>query len=606
MTTNYAGISRRTLLAVLLGTPWATCGVAAGPADNNTIVFTMYTVHDGVMKLTAQLYPLSDDAPQTARLEVRRNADWKPVAQSKVVEPGWTVPFRVDHWDSSVDIPFRVLHGDSQWAGVIRKDPVAKDTVVVAAFTGNSPNPGGGTISKQDIVDNVEKVDPDLLVFTGDQVYNHNQHTMHWIKFGETFGQMMRSRPTVCLPDDHDVGHGNLWGAGGRHTKRDTDGGYYKPPEYIKMVERAQTSHMPDPFDPRPVERGIGVYFTSLNVGGIDFAIIEDRKFKSGCKGLVTKQMGPRPDHIATADYDPKSLDVPGKKLLGERQLEFLRHWAADWQGAEMKAVVSQTVFSMVQNYHSADKRFYYADLDSNGWPQTGRNKALREIRKAFAFHICGDQHLASVVQYGVDEWGDAGFAFCVPAIANLWPRWWLPPQGGVDRLPDMPSYTGKFHDGFGNKMTVFAVSNPSKTGREPAELHDRAPGWGIVRFDKKARQITMECWPRMIDPTDPTNADKQYPGWPRVIQQTDNYARKPAAYLPTLKFTGITNPVVQVIDESDGQIVYTLRIRGDSCRLPVFKSGKYTLHVGEPGTPRMKELSPIESGETNTINVQF
>ena len=109
-----------------------------------------------------------------------------------------------------------------------------------------------------------------------------------------------------------------------------------------------------------------------------------------------------------------------------------------------------------------------------------------------------------------------------------------------------------------------------------------------------------------MIDPTDPTNADKQYPGWPRVIQQTDNYARKPAAYLPTLKFTGMTNPVVQVIDESDGQIVYTRRIRGDSCRLPVFKSGKYTLHVGEPGTPRMKHLSAIEPNQTATINVKF
>ena len=35
--------------------------------------------------------------------------------------------------------------------------------------------------------------------------------------------------------------------------------------------------------------------------------------------------MGPRPDHVSVADYEPKALDVPGKKLLGDRQLKFLR-----------------------------------------------------------------------------------------------------------------------------------------------------------------------------------------------------------------------------------------------------------------------------------------
>ena len=36
------------------------------------------------------------------------------------------------------------------------------------------------------------------------------------------------------------------------------DGGYFKPVEYVQEVERAQTSHLPDPFDPTPVQRGIG------------------------------------------------------------------------------------------------------------------------------------------------------------------------------------------------------------------------------------------------------------------------------------------------------------------------------------------------------------
>ncbi len=49
----------------------------------------------------------------------------------------------------------------------------------------------------------------------------------------------------------------------------------------------------------------IGVYFTRLTVGGVDFAIQEDRKFKSGPAGKIPK-MGPRPDHINDPKYDPK------------------------------------------------------------------------------------------------------------------------------------------------------------------------------------------------------------------------------------------------------------------------------------------------------------
>ena len=76
------------------------------------------------------------------------------------------------------------------------------------------------------------------------------------------------------------------------------DGGYFMPVPYVKMVERAQTSHLPDPYDPTPVQRGIGVYYTKYRWGRISFAIIEDRKFKTGPKGLIPKQ-GPRPSSHA-------------------------------------------------------------------------------------------------------------------------------------------------------------------------------------------------------------------------------------------------------------------------------------------------------------------
>ena len=116
-----------------------------------------------------------------------------------------------------------------------------------------------------------------------------------------------------------------------------------------------------------------------------------------------------------------------------------------------------------------------------------------------------------------------------------------------------------------------------------------------------------MECWPRNVDITAP--GSEQYPGWPRTIQQTDNYARKAVAYLPTIEVEGMTNPVVQLIDESNGEIVYTLRINGVSFKPKVFKIEKYTVKIGQQGTNQMKTLTgiqPLEAGQSKKITVKF
>ncbi len=591
------------LCAAVLATAPTACAVPKDPltipkvAKDEVICFALYTVHDGVLKLTAQLYPLDDGDDMTVRLEVKKGGEWVQVAKTNIVNPGWTAPFRVEGWDSSAEVEYRVAHGKSAfYTGTIRKDPIDKDEIVVAAFTGNSiAKNHGGDIPKTDIVANIKQLQPDLLFFSGDQVYNHKKHYAAWLKFGRDFGEIIRNIPTVTIPDDHDVGQGNLWGASGKQasTGAGPDGGYFMPVEYVKEAERAQTSHLPDPYDPTPVQRGIGVYYTDLTVGGVSFAIIEDRKFKSGPEGLVPQQ-GPRPDHLAQPDYDPKTLDVPEAVLLGERQLRFLRDWASDWRGAEMKSVLSQTVFGASAHLHGKLDNRVYADLDCNGWPQTGRNKALSEIRKAFAFMICGDQHLGSVIHHGIDDWNDAGASLCVPSIANLYLRWWSPLEPGKNREPGTPEHTGEFLDGLGNKLTILAVANPA-----PKENHDklttRAAGFGVVTFNKKTREIEAQCWPRNVDISDPNT--EQYPGWPRTFTQDENYGRKATAYLPTLEVSGQENPVVQVIEEATGEIVYTLRIKGQGYRPKVFAEGAYTIHVGEGQSRQtlagVKALSP-------------
>jgi len=598
--------------ALLLGAARAQPLSIPDVTRDKVICFALYTVQNNVLKLNAQLYPLEPGEDRTVRLEIMQDGKWKQIAQTRVIEEGWTAPFRIERWDSTRNAEYRVAHGtQAYYTGTIRRDPIDKDVIVVAAFTGNSILPQhGGDIPKADIVENVKKLNADLLFFSGDQVYDHNRHYAAWLKFGRDFGEIIRNTPTVTIPDDHDVGQGNLWGQGGRlsQVRAGHDGGYAAPLEYVKEVERAQTSHLPDPFDPTPIERGIGVYYTALTAGRVSFAIIEDRKFKTGPEAVLPPMgISPnRPDHVSVPDYDPSVLDVPEATLLGERQIKFLQHWAADWHDCDMKAVLSQTVLAGGAHLHGSRNNRLYADLDSNGWPQAGRNRALMEIRKAFALMIAGDQHLATIIHHGVTDWNDSGYSLCVPSIANLYLRWWAPLQPGKNPEPGAPEYTGEFLDGLGNKITMLAVANPT-----PEENHDklttRAAGFGVVKFNTKTREITLECWPRNVDITDPQA--KQYPGWPRTIHQQDNYSRKPVAYLPTIQVEGMTNPVVQIIDESTDDIVYTLRINGTSFTPKIFKKEKCTIKIGEQGTSRMKTLTgvePLAAGEIKTVTVTF
>ena len=585
------------------------------------ILFAQYTLSNNIMKMTAQMPPIGQKDSQTVNLQIKKAGKWKTIAEEKIDKLARTATFRITNWNSSTAQPYRLVYSLKQsdgkvkehyYTGTIRKEPVNKDTITVAGFTGNKdygfPN--------ANIVKNVGIHDPDVLFFSGDQIYEGVarygtqrrpldkaclDYLRKWYLLGWSFGDLMRDRPTVTIPDDHDVYHPNVFGAGGRKAKHFIDGGYTMPPEWVNMVQRTQSSHLPDPYNPSPIQQGISVYYTNMNYGRISFAIIEDRKFKSTPKGLVPPT-GTRADWVKDPSFDPKTADVPGAVLLGERQLKFLNAWAGDWRSVDMKVVLSQTVFANMANYHGGEKTFLVADYDSNGWPQTGRKKALQAIRKGFGFMLSGDQHLASIFHHGIDDWCDAGFSMCVPSIAAGYPRAWLPEKQGKNYQQGMPDYTGGYKDGFGNLITVWAVANPteliSSNKTTPGDiklLQDKASGYGLVRFNKKAGKVTIECWPILAD-LSKSKTKGQFPGWPMTIDMQDNYGKKPLAYLPTIEVKGMENPVVQIIDETNDEIVYTLRIRGTSFRPKVFRSGNYTIKLGRQGTEKMKTIKGVES----------
>ena len=574
------------------------------------VAFALYTHQDGILKMTAQLFPLQPDEPRDVRLELKRNDAWEEVATARVAYPGWHAHFRLDDWDGTKDVPYRVRHGEnSTFEGLIRKDPRGKDVIVVASLSCNSSQDRGG---RDLIVANLKHQDPDLLFFAGDQSYDHREHTAAWLLFGRQFAEILRDRPVITIPDDHDIGQGNLWGEAGivADSAAGDSGGYFYPPEYVKMVEDQQTWHLPDPVDPEPVAQGIGVYFTALNVGGVDFAILEDRKFKSGPKGKIPP-MGPRPDHINQPGYDPAKIDLPALRLLGERQLKFLHEWGQDWTGAEIKAVLSQTALAGAVHKHGSFEDRLLADLDCNGWPQTGRQKALREIRRALAVHLCGDQHLSVVMQHGIDAFRDGPFGFTNPALVNtIYGRWWWPEDeqaGGGERIESPLPWTGDYLDGLYNKITMHAYANPGfkdmpEARRRAAEgdTVELADGYGLIRFNKKTRRITFESWPRLANVT--RGDSEQFPGWPITVHMMDNDGRRRVGYLREIIIEGAPNAVVQVARESDGEILYTLRTEGNAFRPHVYDlDDTYTVRVGY-GRADQKEFTGLKAAPAEAV----
>lgn len=532
------------------------------------IVTTHFTLDEDRLRLTAQLLPLRDADVGSLRLEV----DGAVVATAPVDVDAWTATFDVAGWDTSRRVEYSValdVHDADgatrtvDFAGSTPPEPADDLPFVVASmncqkiYTGELRwNHDGVWFPHAETARHVGLHEPDLLFFAGDQIYEGDldpvdardedtlilDYLYKWYRHCWSFRELTRRVPSVVIPDDHDVYHGNLWGAGGVAAVADPErglsaqdaGGYKHGPRFVNVVHRTQTSHLPTSSDPAPVARGISVYFTDITWGGVGLAVLADRQWKSSASVMV-------PDGrvvngwFQDEDFDPRDADVDGAVLLGERQEAFLARWAEEDDGTWARLALSQTPFVNIATLPAEaksggvlpslevpapgerpDGQRLAADTDSGGWPQSGRDRAVDLLRRAGAIHLAGDQHLGSLVQYGLDAHRDAGLAFTAPAVANTWPRRWWPPVDGENRDAGAPAHTGDFVDGFGNKMTVWAVANPVASGREPARLYDRTPGYGIVVLDPTARTVTFGCWPRWEIPIEPDAA--QYPGWPRTF----------------------------------------------------------------------------------------
>ena len=631
---------------------------AFGPVLN-----TLYSFNDHVLKLTAQFPPLCFDDSHKVEFYTRpADSDGWILQDTATIESlGYIARFRVENWNASEMHRYQVRYTNYgktyTYSGTITKDPVEKNEIVIAGFTGNqctgrSANAGWGStfaghaagrwiqenlwFPHTHVTNNIPRHGTDLLFFSGDQIYEGGSPTASqhqgnnpaldylykWFIFCWDFQVITKDLPSIVIVDDHDVYQGDLWGDGGTLslTGSNKQGGYTQTPEFVNMVQRINCSHNPDPYDPAPVKNDIEVYYGSCILGGISIAFLEDRKFKSLPTIVPNREMNG--SKIINENYAPDNADVPGATLLGERQLDFLDDWVRDWDDAFIKVALMQTTFASL---HTRPDGKPWLDMDSNGWPQTPRDTALKTLRKGCAFMYAGDTHLGAVIHHGVDDFEDAGYSFVVPSLSNKYRRWWTPAQKGIPIKSGMPDYTGHFKDGFDNLVTVYAAGNPTVSCMEVFKRNggtddyrygsehlflDRSKtkdGYGIVRLDKNAQTITMECWPWNV--TELVEAN-QYQGWPVTIHMQDNYGRKAYGYLPRLQFEEKTSPVVEVIDEKNGGLVYSLRVNSDSFDPRVFHDGSYTVLVYMPEEKgreqRIRNLNPEPRANAIKLDIKL
>lgn len=604
------------------------------------MLWSMYTLSRQEMKLTVQFPPISPDDEQNVQFQLKDGNNWQTKARAKMDANARTATFSINNWDDTKSQDYRLIYTekrkDNTTANHYREGSIQRDPVDKPLEMGAMTCQYHYGFPYRPLVEQLNDKNPDILFFSGDQIYEPNggygiirfpadrailSYLGKWYMFGWAFGDLMKNRPTICLADDHEVFQGNLWGNGGKKVRpevwnksRDATSGFLEPVEMVNVVIRTNTSHQPQAFDPSPIEQGMNVYYTDILYGRVSFALVTDRTFKSGPEEVVKATKGNywngRKDMLYSKYPMSSNEKEKSLKLLGDRQLKFLRHWATNWDGADMKVLLSQTIFANNVTHYGPKKVVLGSDLDSGGWPKFGRDKAVDILRKCFAFQICGDQHLPSLVQYGIEDYKDAGWVFCTPAIAVGYQRRFMPDTLNI-KYTGRPEHnfpnTGLYTDGIGNKNFVYAVGNPddiTNHNNRYQKAQNCASGFGYVAFNQKERTITSNSY-RFLSKENDEKKRGEFEGWPKTIQQTDNFYSESFYSLPTLKIEGAKNVVVEVVNNKD--LVHIIRINGSSYQPKVKIAGTYNIRVVETESQKEKTLTlSTKDNSKENISVKF
>ena len=142
------------------------------------ILWAMHTLSGNILKITAQLPPVGSKDNQVLELEIRNENKWERVGSGKMDPDSRSLTFRIENWNATIDHQYRILypltdiHGNKEifeYSGTIKKDPVNRQLKMAAMtcqyHTGFPYSP---------LVKNLKLKAPDILYFSGDQIYEQN------------------------------------------------------------------------------------------------------------------------------------------------------------------------------------------------------------------------------------------------------------------------------------------------------------------------------------------------------------------------------------------------------------------------------------------------
>lgn len=417
------------------------------------VVGSLYSMNGTILKIGVQFAFLGDGKrlpsdpkklknsllwPRlTAVLEMRSPSsgdDFTAIGRPQaVLPPDYYVNYRIEDWDPSKQSELRVRFIDDGgeeyfYSVLIDREPENKLTVGTVSCMGvmgmaalqRGPDPGAGEAVAgrwtpaniwapfDGITDGLLHDDADIIFFTGDQLYEgrptwadqslnpvedffYKFFIWHW-----SFQETTSSRPCILQTDDHDVFQGNIWGDGGYINVSGNywRGGYLRSLSFINTVHRVMTAHNPDAIEPMSIDTGMTNYYTSFSYGGVDFFVLEDRKFKS-----------------PVSQNDPKE-----QELLGAKQEKHLIEWVQGESPNPVKCVVSQTIYASISRKADGTKS---KERDTNNWPLGPRSRIVELLGENDVFVISGDQHLATFARVGVESPDDGFYQFAAPPAGN-------------------------------------------------------------------------------------------------------------------------------------------------------------------------------------------
>src|SRR3546814_926145 len=137
------------------------------------VLWAMYTLSKGTLKLTAQMPPLGTKDNDQVELHLKKEGTWQLADTRKIDAAACTATFKLNNWNSGSEVPYRLIYKNNgreyQYAGTVRQEP--KGTPL--RFGGLTCQHGAG-FPYAPLVKNLKKHEPAMINFSADQIYEGN------------------------------------------------------------------------------------------------------------------------------------------------------------------------------------------------------------------------------------------------------------------------------------------------------------------------------------------------------------------------------------------------------------------------------------------------